>query len=83
MLEPPPSTARLLLRFTVAVVSYGVACLVTGLAFVLLPCYVAPSFGKIQWCGYKSAPPHAETQFWVGVAVGAAIIWLLRRRRSR
>jgi hypothetical protein len=48
--------------FFVLILSAGV-----GLLFGILPCYLFPVLGiPGQWCGFKSEPPHFETQFMIG-----------------
>jgi hypothetical protein len=56
-----------------------------GLLFGVLPCYVFPPMGGDyrQWCGFKSAPPHFETQVTIGFLVTMVVsTYLLYKRKS-
>lgn len=45
-----------------------------GIFFAIWPCYVLPSMGSVTWCGYKSAPPYADIQFFVGASLSLVLL---------
>jgi hypothetical protein len=54
-----------------------------GITFAIAPCYVLGRWWPMLFCGYKSAPPHVELQFWIGASIGLLFAFWRDVRRAR